>query len=97
MTSSAPKAYGVSKPPHGSPITLALRSLPRGKGTAGVPRALLLEALHSRVARFLSHPLFTNLVWREDEWNFLKKRNHAERTSEAFAEREQRWNEVAGF
>ena len=43
----------------GSPVTLALRSLPRGKGTAGVPRALLLEALHSRVARFLSHPLFT--------------------------------------
>jgi len=45
----------------------------------------------------LSHPLFTNLVWREDEWNFLKERNNAERTSEAFAEREQRWNDVAGF
>jgi cytochrome c oxidase assembly factor CtaG len=43
----------------GSPITLALRSLPRGKGTAGVPRALLLELLHSRFARFLSHPAFT--------------------------------------
>jgi cytochrome c oxidase assembly factor CtaG len=43
----------------GSPITLALRSLPRGKGTAGVPRALLLEVLHSRFARFLSHPAFT--------------------------------------
>jgi putative copper resistance protein D len=43
----------------GAPITLALRTLPRGRGTAGVPRALLLEALHSRVARFLSHPLFT--------------------------------------
>ena len=43
----------------GSPVTLALRTLPRGRGTAGVPRALLLEALHSRVARFLSHPLFT--------------------------------------
>jgi cytochrome c oxidase assembly factor CtaG len=43
----------------GSPITLALRALPRGKGTAGVPRALLLEALHSRFARFISHPLFT--------------------------------------
>jgi cytochrome c oxidase assembly factor CtaG len=43
----------------GSPITLALRALPRGKGTAGVPRALLLDVLHSRVARFLSHPLFT--------------------------------------
>jgi putative copper resistance protein D len=43
----------------GSPITLALRSLPRGTGTAGVPRALLLELLHSRFARFLSHPAFT--------------------------------------
>jgi putative membrane protein len=43
----------------GSPITLALRSLPRGKGTAGVPRALLLELLHSRFARFLSNPAFT--------------------------------------
>src|SRR3954447_12873274 len=43
----------------GSPVTLALRTLPRGKGAAGTPRALLLEALHSRVARFLSHPMFT--------------------------------------
>jgi putative copper resistance protein D len=43
----------------GSPVTLALRSLPRGKGVAGVPRALLLDALHSRVARFLAHPAFT--------------------------------------
>src|SRR3954449_3534557 len=43
----------------GSPITLALRALPRGKGTAGVPRALLLELLHSRFARFVSHPAFT--------------------------------------
>jgi cytochrome c oxidase assembly factor CtaG len=43
----------------GSPVTLALRSLPRGTGAAGAPRALLLEALHSRFARFISHPLFT--------------------------------------
>jgi putative copper resistance protein D len=43
----------------GSPVTLALRTLPRGRGVAGVPRALLLDALHSRVARFLSHPAFT--------------------------------------
>lgn len=43
----------------GSPITMALRALPRGHGAAGVPRALLLEVLHSRVARFLSHPGFT--------------------------------------
>jgi putative copper resistance protein D len=43
----------------GSPITLALRVLPRGRGAAGAPRALLLEALHSRVARAVSSPLFT--------------------------------------
>ncbi|MGY1661521.1 cytochrome c oxidase assembly protein [Geodermatophilus sp. SYSU D00705] len=43
----------------GAPVTLALRTLPRGKGVAGVPRALLLDVLHSRVARFLSHPAFT--------------------------------------
>ncbi len=43
----------------GSPVTLALRSLPRGRGPAGAPRALLLEALHSRVARFVAHPGFT--------------------------------------
>jgi putative membrane protein len=43
----------------GSPITLALRTLPRGRGAAGAPRALLLEALHSRFARFVAHPLFT--------------------------------------
>ncbi|HEX2073748.1 MAG TPA: cytochrome c oxidase assembly protein [Geodermatophilus sp.] len=42
-----------------APVTLALRALPRGKGAAGVPRALLLNGLHSRVARFVSHPLFT--------------------------------------
>ncbi|GAA4320494.1 cytochrome c oxidase assembly protein [Klenkia terrae] len=43
----------------GSPVTMALRALPRGRGAAGAPRALLLEVLHSRVARFLSHPGFT--------------------------------------
>jgi putative membrane protein len=43
----------------GSPVTLALRALPRGRGTAGAPRALLLEALHSRFARAVSSPLFT--------------------------------------
>jgi len=42
-----------------APVTLALRTLPRGKGAAGVPRALLLNALHSRVGRFVTHPLFT--------------------------------------
>jgi len=43
----------------GAPVTLALRTLPRGRGTAGAPRALLLDLLHSRFARFVSHPLFT--------------------------------------
>jgi putative copper resistance protein D len=42
-----------------APVTLALRTLPRGRGAAGAPRALLLDALHSRFARFVSHPLFT--------------------------------------
>jgi putative membrane protein len=42
-----------------APVTLALRTLPRGKGSAGVPRALLLNALHSRFGRFVAHPLFT--------------------------------------
>jgi putative membrane protein len=43
----------------GAPVTLALRTLPRGRGAAGAPRALLLEALHSRFARWVAHPLFT--------------------------------------
>ena len=43
----------------GAPVTLALRTLPRGKGAAGVPRALLLNALHSRLGRFLASPMFT--------------------------------------
>jgi putative membrane protein len=42
-----------------APMTLALRTLPRGRGATGAPRALLLNALHSRFARFISHPLFT--------------------------------------
>jgi putative membrane protein len=42
-----------------APVTLALRTLPRGRGAAGAPRALLLDALHSRFARFISNPLFT--------------------------------------
>ncbi|UOY03544.1 cytochrome c oxidase assembly protein [Blastococcus sp. PRF04-17] len=42
-----------------APVTLALRALPRGRGTAGAPRALLLGALHSPFARFVAHPLFT--------------------------------------
>jgi putative membrane protein len=42
-----------------APVTLALRTLPRGRGSAGAPRALLLAALHSRFARAVAHPLFT--------------------------------------
>ncbi|WP_346622262.1 cytochrome c oxidase assembly protein [Blastococcus montanus] len=42
-----------------APVTLALRTLPRGRGLAGTPRALLLDALHSRFARFVASPLFT--------------------------------------
>jgi putative membrane protein len=42
-----------------APVTLALRTLPRGQGAAGTPRALLLGALHSWFARFVTHPLFT--------------------------------------
>jgi cytochrome c oxidase assembly factor CtaG len=43
----------------GAPVTLALRSLPRGRGVAGTPRALLLGALHSRLGRFVSSAAFT--------------------------------------
>jgi putative membrane protein len=42
-----------------APVTLALRTLPRGQGAAGAPRALLLGALHSPFARFVASPLFT--------------------------------------
>jgi putative membrane protein len=43
----------------GAPVTLALRALPSDQGAAGVPRRLLLGALHSRLGRFVSSPLFT--------------------------------------
>jgi len=43
----------------GAPVTLALRALPSSRGPAGVPRRLLLGGLHSRLGRFVSHPLFT--------------------------------------
>jgi putative membrane protein len=42
-----------------APVTLALRTLPRGQGVAGVPRALLLDGLHSRPAQFVASPLFS--------------------------------------
>ncbi|MGY1857477.1 cytochrome c oxidase assembly protein [Modestobacter sp. SYSU DS0290] len=43
----------------GAPVTLALRALPASPGTAGMPRRLLLTALHSRLGQAVSHPLFT--------------------------------------
>ncbi|MEU2348389.1 cytochrome c oxidase assembly protein [Modestobacter sp. NPDC049651] len=43
----------------GAPVTLALRVLPSSRGTAGAPRRLLLAGLHSRLAQFVSNPLFT--------------------------------------
>ncbi len=43
----------------GAPVTLALRTLPRGQGAAAAPRALLLNFLHSRFTRFLASPGFT--------------------------------------
>ena len=42
-----------------APVTLALRTLPRGQGAAAAPRALLLNFLHSRFTRFLAAPGFT--------------------------------------
>lgn len=61
--------------------------------------ALLLEGLgmtQGWMASALSHPLFTNLVWRDDEWNFLKVRNSKKRTGDAFKEREAKWRAL-GF
>lgn len=43
----------------------------------------------------LSHPLFTNSVYEEGEWNFLSERNRLG-SSDAFNEREARWAD-AGF
>lgn len=42
----------------GAPMTLALRALPTaGRGQPPGPREWLLAALHSRVSRFLTHPI----------------------------------------
>jgi cytochrome c oxidase assembly factor CtaG len=48
----------------GAPATLALRALPgpRVKGERG-PRQLLLGALHSRVARVLTHPVVAFVIF----------------------------------
>jgi enoyl-CoA hydratase/carnithine racemase len=43
----------------------------------------------------LAHPLFTNLVWRDDEFNFFRERNKRG-AKEALAELSRRWEEL-GF
>ncbi len=43
----------------------------------------------------LAYPLFTNLKWEDEEFNFLKRRGEVGVTA-AFAEREARWEEL-GF
>jgi enoyl-CoA hydratase len=43
----------------------------------------------------LAHPLFTNLVWRDDEFNFFRERNERG-AKEALAELNKRWEEL-GF
>ena len=43
----------------GAPVTLALRTLPARRGGLWNARKLLLAALHSRVARFVTHPAVT--------------------------------------
>ena len=43
----------------------------------------------------MAHPLFTNLVWRDDEFNFLRERNERG-AKEALAELNKRWKDL-GF
>ena len=48
----------------GGPMTLALRALPAaGRGEPPGPREWLLEALHSRVSRFLTHPIVATMLF----------------------------------
>jgi cytochrome c oxidase assembly factor CtaG/putative copper export protein len=48
----------------GAPVTLALRALPTaGRGEPPGPREWLLAALHSRVSRFLTHPIVATVVF----------------------------------
>jgi cytochrome c oxidase assembly factor CtaG len=48
----------------GAPVTLALRALTAaGRGEPPGPREWLLAALHSRVSRFLTHPVVATLVF----------------------------------
>ena len=43
----------------------------------------------------MAHPLFTNLVWRDDEFNFFRERNERG-AKEALAELDKRWKDL-GF
>jgi enoyl-CoA hydratase len=55
-----------------------------------------LLGMHGQFAAgALAYPLFTNLKWEDEEFNFLKRRGEVGVT-EAFAERERRWAEL-GF
>jgi putative copper resistance protein D len=48
----------------GAPVTLALRALPAaGRGDPPGPREWLLAALHSRVSRFLTHPVVATVIF----------------------------------
>jgi cytochrome c oxidase assembly factor CtaG len=48
----------------GAPVTLALRALPTaGRGEPPGPRDWLLAALHSRVSRFLTHPIVATVLF----------------------------------
>jgi cytochrome c oxidase assembly factor CtaG/putative copper export protein len=48
----------------GAPVTLALRALPAaGRGEPPGPREWLLAALHSRVSRFLTHPIVATVLF----------------------------------
>ena len=48
----------------GAPMTLALRALPTaGRGEPPGPREWLLAALHSRVSRFLTHPIVATVLF----------------------------------
>ncbi|MDH6194654.1 cytochrome c oxidase assembly factor CtaG/putative copper export protein [Mycobacterium frederiksbergense] len=48
----------------GAPVTLALRALPAaGRGSPPGPREWLLIALHSRVSKFLTHPVVATVLF----------------------------------
>lgn len=48
----------------GAPVTLALRALPAaGRDDPPGPREWLLAALHSRVSRFLTHPIVATVIF----------------------------------